>query len=252
MNARSFGIIGALEAEIAPIRSFMENVEITHAGGYEFFRGTLADKPTTIVACGIGKVNAAAACALLLERYKPGCIISTGSAGGISLDLAIGDVIIPESLVYHDVDVSGLGFPLGQVPGQPIAYSVPEDLMRAGERAIDDLAQSGELPKNLRRTRGTIGTGDVFIHDEKKIKDLKRNFPQVLAVEMESAAIAQVCAAFTVPLLVIRSISDVAGKESPISFPEFLPLAASNSCAIVRRIIGNAEGEPAPRKSGRT
>jgi adenosylhomocysteine nucleosidase len=243
MNCTSFGIIGALEEEIAPIRSAMEDVETTRAGGYEFFQGTLADKPTTLVACGIGKVNAAAACALLLERHKPGCIISTGSAGGISSDLSIGDVVIPESLVYHDVDVSGLGFPLGQVPGQPISYSVSEDSISAAERAIDDLVQSGRLPENLRRTRGTIGTGDTFIHDEKKIKDLKRNFPQILAVEMESAAIAQVCASFSVPLLVIRSISDVAGKESPTSFPEFLPLAASNSCAIVRRIIGTAEGE---------
>ena len=243
MDAASFGIIGALEDEIAPIRSAMEDTSSTAAGGYEFIRGTLENRPIVLVACGIGKVNAAVACTLLIDRYKPGCIISTGSAGGILTDLAIGDVIIPDGLVYHDADVSGLGFALGQIPGQPAVFPVHEYLIRIGEGVIDGLVKSGDLPGSLKRRRGIIGTGDVFMHDQAKIEDLKRNFPQVLAVEMESAAIAQACSLFSIPLLVIRSISDVAGIESPVSFSEFLPLAAKHSCEIVRGIVGAVKGD---------
>jgi adenosylhomocysteine nucleosidase len=217
----------------------LEGAETETRGGFEFFSGKLLGKPAVVLRCGIGKVNAAVGCALLIQRYHPGLVINTGSAGGIDPALRVGDAVISSGLVYHDVDVTAFNYAPGQLPGQPAVFPAPEDLIGGAERAIDELRAEGALPPEFNHVRGIIASGDVFMHDPARIAALRRLFPEVRAVEMEGAAIAHTCGLFGVPALIIRALSDVAGTESPVSFAEFLPIASKHSAEIVRRIIKN-------------
>jgi adenosylhomocysteine nucleosidase len=229
-----------MEDEVAMIRGWLDGSESRRIGGFEFFRGTLEGKSVVLLRCGIGKVNAAVGCALLIDHYKPGLVINTGSAGGIDSELRFGDAIISTGLCYHDVDVTGFNYAPGQVPGQPAVFPVDESLVRAAEAAVQELRAEGILPASFNHARGIIASGDIFMHDPEKIDCVRRTFPEVRAVEMEGAAIAQACGLFSVPALIIRSLSDIAGAESPVTSEQFLPVAARHSAEIVRRIIKNA------------
>ncbi|MCL2139339.1 MAG: 5'-methylthioadenosine/S-adenosylhomocysteine nucleosidase, partial [Treponema sp.] len=112
-----------------------------------------------------------------------------------------------------------------------------ETLAAAAEQAISELKHEGKLPAALNYCRGIIGSGDVFMHDPQRINVMRQIFPEIAAVEMESAAIAHCCHLFAIPVLVIRALSDIAGAESPLKFDEFLPVASKHSAEIVRRII---------------
>jgi adenosylhomocysteine nucleosidase len=236
------GIIGAMEDEVSLLRGSLENPEVQKNGGFEFYTGELQGKTAALLRCGIGKVNAAVGCALLIHLYKPGLVINTGSAGGIDPDLKFGDAIISGGLVYHDVDLSAFNYAPGQLPGQPQVFPVAEDLIRRAEQAIDELKGEQILPPDFNHRRGLIGSGDVFMHDPEQIARVRRTFPDIKAVEMEGAAIAHCCRLFSVPALIIRALSDIAGAESPAAFDEFLPVASKHSAEIVRRIIRNLEG----------
>ncbi len=231
------GIIGAMEAEIDLLRGAMEHGRTETVGSFVFYVGQLEGQAVVLLQCGIGKVNAAVGCALLIDHFQPRLVINTGSAGGIDPRLGFGDVIIADALVYHDVDVTAFGYAPGQVPGQTATFPVAEDLVRRAERAVDTLRAAGRLPATLRHTRGLIGSADVFVHDTDHIAAIRARFPALAAVEMEGAALAHTCALFQVPLLVIRALSDIAGRESPLTFDQFLPIAAAHSGEITRQIV---------------
>ncbi|MDR2700839.1 MAG: 5'-methylthioadenosine/S-adenosylhomocysteine nucleosidase [Spirochaetaceae bacterium] len=231
------GIIGAMEPEVILLRNLLKNVKTQSSGGFELYEGNLDGKDVALLRCGIGKVNAAVGCALLVDKYHPDLVINTGSAGGIGAGLNIGDAVISDGLIHHDADVTAFNYEPGQLPGMPAVFPVPENLITTAERAVDELKQEGILPAGFNHVRGIIGSGDVFMHDPQRIAAASARFPKMRAVEMESAAVAQTCWLFHVPCLVIRALSDIAGAESSMSFDEFLPIASKNSCEIVRRII---------------
>lgn len=219
------------------LRNLLKDVTTQSSGGFELHRGSLDGKDAALLRCGIGKVNAAVGCALLVDKYHPDLVINTGSAGGIGAGLNIGDAVISDGLIHHDADVTAFNYEPGQLPGMPAVFPVPENLITTAERAVDELKQEGILPAGFNHVRGIIGSGDVFMHDPQRIAAASARFPKMRAVEMESAAVAQTCWLFHVPCLVIRALSDIAGAESSMSFDEFLPIASKNSCEIVRRII---------------
>jgi adenosylhomocysteine nucleosidase len=231
------GIIGAMEDEVTLLRGLLQDSSVETIGVYEFYRGILEKKPVVLLRCGVGKVNAAVGCALLIDHYKPDLVINTGSAGGIDPSLSFGDAVISEGLVYHDVDVTAFGYAPGQLPDTPLIFKTPEDLIRRGEAAVDSLKQEGLLPATFNHIRGLIGSADVFMHDPERIAALRKTFPDIGAVEMEGAAIAHACQLLGTPALIIRSLSDIAGSESPVKFDEFLPVASKHSGEIVRRIV---------------
>lgn len=235
------GIIGAMEEEVKLLLSSMDKVETESAGKFKFTRGKLENHDVALLRCGVGKVQAAAGCAVLIDRYKPSLVFNTGSAGGIDKALTFGDVIIADGLVYHDADVTAFNYAPGQIPGQPQIFAAGENYMRDAEKAIDELKAEKILPETLNHTRGLIGSGDVFLCDPARIEELKKIFPALKAVEMEGAAIAHTCALFNIPSLIIRSLSDIAGVESPITSEEFLPMAARHSAEIIRRFIRNVQ-----------
>jgi adenosylhomocysteine nucleosidase len=137
------------------------------------------------------------------------------------------------------VDITAFNYAPGQLPGQPPVFPVPEDLIRRAEEAVDELKGEQALPEDFTHRRGLIGSGDTFMYDPERIAAVRRVFPGMKAVDMEGAAIAHCCRLFSVPALIIRALSDIAGLESPVKFNEFLPVASKHSAEIVRRIIKN-------------
>jgi adenosylhomocysteine nucleosidase len=232
-----FGIIGAMEDEVILLRSYIKDQQTEKIGYFEFYTGKLEGKDAVLLKCGIGKVNAAVGCALLINKYKPSFVVNTGSAGGIDPALTFGDVVISDGLVQHDVDVTGFNYVMGQLPGMPAVFPVPEDLIKRAEQAVDALKQEGTLPASFNHIRGLIGSGDVFMHELPRIAAVRKLFPAMKAVEMEGAAIAQACYLFDTPCLIIRALSDIAGAESPLTFDQFLPIASRHSAEIVRRLV---------------
>ncbi|MDR2758968.1 MAG: 5'-methylthioadenosine/S-adenosylhomocysteine nucleosidase [Spirochaetaceae bacterium] len=233
------GIIGAMEEELTLLRSALEQAKVEKAGGMEFYSGLLENRPVALLRCGVGKVNAAVGCALLIDRCRPAAVINTGSAGGIDPSLRFGDAIISDSLLYYDVDVTAFNYAPGQLPGMPPVFPVREDLILRAERAVDELKREKLLPEGFNHVRGLIGSGDTFMYQPERIRQVQELFPKLKAVEMEGAAIAQTCYLFKVPALIIRALSDIAGAESPVAFTEFLPIASRHSGAIVQRIVKN-------------
>ncbi|MDR0448040.1 MAG: 5'-methylthioadenosine/S-adenosylhomocysteine nucleosidase [Treponema sp.] len=231
------GIIGAMEPEVIMLRDLLKETIRESTGGFDFFKGTLEGKDVVLLRCGIGKVNAAVGCTLLIDHYHPELVINTGSAGGIGPGLHFGDAVISQGLVHHDADVTAFNYEPGQLPGMPAVFPVPSNLIELAEQAVDELKQEKILPEGFNHVRGIIGSGDVFMNDPERIARTAKQFPELRAIEMESAAVAQSCWLFKVPCLVIRALSDIAGIESSIRFDEFLPAASKNSCEIVRKIL---------------
>jgi len=224
------GIIGAMEPEVALLRQQITDVNRTELGGYVFYHGKLAGQAVVLVQSGIGKVASALATALLIQQFKPDAVINTGSAGGFDPQLNVGDVVISSEVRHHDVDVTAFGYEIGQVPQMPPAFNAHPALIDAAEQSIQALGY-------CQTKKGLIATGDSFICDPARIAVIRQQFPTMLAVEMEGAAIAQVCHMLNTPFVVIRSLSDIAGKESPQSFEAYLEVASKHSSAMVTELL---------------
>jgi adenosylhomocysteine nucleosidase len=231
------GIIGAMESETSLLRESMGKFDTIKIGGFDFYTGKIEGKDVTVLLCGVGKVNSAVGCSLLIQHFNPDCIINTGSAGGIHQNLKVGDAIISTGLIYHDVDVTAFNYAPGQLPKMPQVFPVNEKLIKLAQEAVDQLKEEKVLPSSFNHCSGIIGCGDIFMHEPQSIEKLRKVFPDIAAVEMEGTAIAHCCYLFSVPVLVIRAISDVAGTESPVSFKEFIEIASRHSAEIVMRII---------------
>lgn len=225
------GIIGAMEPEIALLKQQLQQSHTEQLGGYTFYIGTLAGKNVVLVQSGIGKVASAVATTLMICQFKPDCIINTGSAGGFDPELNVGDVVISTEVRHHDVDVTAFGYEIGQVPQMPAAFVAHPALIAAAEQSIAALGF-------CKTKKGLIATGDSFMCDPARIALTRQQFPAMLAVEMEGAAIAQSCHMLNTPFVVIRSLSDIAGKESPESFDAYLSVASKNSSAMVVELLG--------------
>lgn len=224
------GIIGAMEQEVALLRAQLVDVQTRRIASFEFHQGKLNGTDVVLVQSGIGKVTAAIATTLLIELYQPKAVINTGSAGGFDPELNVGDIVISTELRHHDVDVTAFGYEPGQLPRLPAAFVADAGLIAAAERAIHALGF-------CQTKTGLITTGDSFMCDPERIAKTRATFPQMLAVEMEGAAIAQVCYQLNTPFVVIRSLSDIAGKESPTSFETYLEIASKNSSAMVVELL---------------
>lgn len=223
-------VIGAMEQEVEYLRGALSNTEVKTIGNSEYTTGTYEGKEVILLKSGIGKVNAAMSTTLLLHEFKPDVVINTGSAGGFDETLEVGAVVISDEVRHHDVDVTIFGYEIGQMAGMPAAYKSDEKLMNIAKQAVTEI---GEHQYGV----GLICSGDVFMNDPVRVAEVRKHFPQMKAVEMEAAAVAQVCYQFGTPFVVIRALSDIAGKESNISFDEFLPVAAKHSTEIVLKAI---------------
>ena len=219
------GIVGAMAQEVEILVDLMTDKTVTQIASFTIFEGKINDKSVALLQSGIGKVAAAVGTTALLQLTKPDVVINTGSAGGVASGLHVGDIVISTETCYHDVDVTAFGYAKGQLPACPPAFISDQKLTALAEKI------ARELGHNVKR--GLICSGDSFIAGGERLAQIKADFPDVTAVEMEAAAIAQVCHSFNIPFVVVRAISDAGDGEASISFEEFLPIAAKQSSQMV-------------------
>lgn len=229
----TIGIIGAMDEEIRLLLENMDDKKEHHVAGCLFVEGKLHGKVVILLKSGIGKVNAAMATTILNERFAPNSVINTGSAGGFSQKLEVGDVVVSNMVVHHDVDVTAFDYQYGQVPGLPPMFEA--------DRTLISLAGEAIKSSELHFEEGIIATGDSFMEDPERVQFVREKFPNMIAAEMEAAAVAQVCHQYKIPFVIIRALSDIAGKESSVSFDQFLDKAAKNAATIIMEMIRKIE-----------
>jgi adenosylhomocysteine nucleosidase len=233
-------LLGAMPEEVVLLRAQLRESTTRRFGGVEFHEGTLAGRPVVVVRVGVGKVNAALTTTLLLEHYRPAHVLFTGVAGGLDSTLAPGDIVLARYAAQHDLgtwDSAGVtnwgASSATDTTHNPVRFPGDTLLLRLAHAAADD-------PRGARwRVReGTVLTGDVFLANDSVRRDLRRRFPDAVAVEMEGGAVAQVCWELgRVPLLVVRSVSDAAGSGASEDFARFVQRAARNSSELVARVV---------------
>ena len=208
------GVLTAMQSEFEQLAALLGNArECVHCG-FSYLVGTLGANEIVLMRCGIGKVNAAVGAAELLRAFSPDAVVSTGVAGGIDECLGVMDVVVSSSMVYHDV-WCGMGCEYGQIQGMPAVFPVAEHA-------------------------GLICTGDKFITNREELNEIKSNFPAGLAVDMESAAIAQTCHIYGVPFVSFRIISDTPGVDKHIEqYENFWGEMANRSFGITRMFLSN-------------
>ncbi len=243
------GLISALHQEQAGLIETMQGAETVSRGMRDYVAGNLWGLDCVCVLSRLGKVAAAATAATLIERFGVTHIVFTGVAGAADSDVQVGDIVVADTLAQHDMDASPL-FPRFEVPllGQSLFASdihLTDRLVgAAGDFVAHDLASM--IAAHDRDTfriasprvfRGLIASGDEFIDSNARREQLKQAFPALLAVEMEGAAVAQVCFEFGVPFAVVRTISDGANEDAPLDFMQFIDrVAARYAFGIVKRL----------------
>lgn len=192
--------------------------------------GMLAGNEVVLWQCGIGKVNAAVGTLRLIQEHHPDVILSTGLAGGIDKRLSVMDVVVGSQAVYHDV-WCGMGNEYGQVQGLPARFDADARLLKVARATAD-----GPYVKE-----GLLCTGDQFITDKEALSVIKSKFPEGLACEMESAAIAHTCYMMQIPFMSIRVISDTPGNTDnhQMQWDEFLASMSDRSFQFVRQFLMN-------------
>ena len=224
-----FGIIAAMEEELKTLLLALEEKNEVVVLGKTYYQGSIGQHEVVLVQSGIGKVMSAMSVAILAETFAVDTIINTGSAGAVAHGLAIGDVVIADRLVYHDVDVTAFGYAFGQMAGQELYYQADRTLMARLQKVLNQQGKASYL--------GLIATGDSFIADPDRVAAIKHHFPEVLAVEMEGAAIAQAAQAAGKPFLVIRAMSDTAQGDANITFDEFVVEAGKRSANTLLTLL---------------
>ena len=196
-------------------------------GSEEFLIGKMGESKVGLLQCGIGKTNAASGVTNLIMTFHPDYIISTGAAGGIDAKLNVMDIVIGKDVCYHDV-ICGDNYDPGQVQGLPRFFS--------GNAHLIDIATS--LQTDIRIVPGLICTGDQFITNRDELNVIKEKYPEGLAVDMESAAIAQVCHLWNVPMLSFRIISDTPGVDAHFEqYLNFWDTMAEKSFAVTKEFL---------------
>lgn len=225
------GIIGAMPQEVEQLKQEMAQPEIITVAGMEFYKGEIGGKETVVVRSGVGKVNAAISVQILADRFGVDAIVNTGIAGSLRAEIDIGDMVISTDAVQHDVEATGFGYPVGQIPQmQVFSFEADADL-RAKAKACCE-----RVNPDIGVHEGRVLTGDQFISDKNKKNWLAETFSG-FCTEMEGAAIAQAAYLNGIPFLIIRAISDKADDSASMDYPEFERLAIIHSVNLTRALI---------------
>ena len=225
------GVLTAMTSEFEQLAVLLEGVVKCEKNNIEYLVGRVGENEIVLRQCGIGKVNAALGAAELIRAFSPDAMVSTGVAGGIDCCLGVMDVVVSSSIVYHDV-WCGMGCEYGQVQGMPAVFAADEAMCSAAKSLMDDEGNATRIHAGL------ICTGDQFITDRSELDKIKSNFPAGLAVDMESAAIAQTCHIYGVPFVSFRIISDTPGVDKHIEqYENFWGEMANRSFGVTRRFL---------------
>ena len=221
------GIINAMQKEHEQLVALLQDRKTEKRGRFSFTTGSCKGRTIVLMQSGIGKVNAAVGAVELIHQYEPDVLVNTGVAGGIDKSLRVMDVVAGAAVTYHDVDCGPENEP-GQVQGLPTIYHADEQLLKI----------TSSLETETRIVPGLICSGDQFITDSQQLEAIKSRFPQALAVDMESGALAQVCYLYGIPFLSFRIISDTPGAEGHIDqYINFWDTMAKRSFAVTRSLL---------------
>lgn len=228
---KKIGIIGAMDEEVAGLKKEMNVTSTTTIASMEFLEGSLLGKDVVVVRSGIGKVNAAVCAEILAGIFKADAIINTGIAGSLNAKIDIGDIVISSDVLHHDMDATGFGYALGQIPRMDV-LSFPADntLIQTAKDVCEKV--NPEIHTHI----GRIVSGDQFISD-KQVKDrIVTNF-QGYCTEMEGAAIAQTAYLNHIPFVILRAISDKADDSATVDYPTFEKKAIEHSVNLVKGML---------------
>ncbi|WP_060874627.1 5'-methylthioadenosine/adenosylhomocysteine nucleosidase [Myroides odoratus] len=235
MKEQIIGIMGAIPQEVDGIIAILQDKKTITLGNRTYYQGVLGKQNVVVVYSRIGKVAASATASALLLRFNVSEIIFIGVAGGIAPHIEVGDVIVARDLIQYDMDVSPLR-PQYEIPLLNKTYFETSEMrskqvMQHIERFLSpDILSAKIAPQELDKFAikqpqvyfGTIASGDQFFSTNQQKENLQQALPDVLCVEMEGAAVAQVCYEYGIPCTVIRTISDKANQEASFSFESFV------------------------------
>ena len=225
------GIICAMALEANAITDTIENKKIKNISGVDFVSGTIGGRETVVAVCGVGKVFAAICAEAMILEYHPDVIINSGVAGSLCRSIKLGDIVIAESVVQHDMDTSPLGDPKGLISGINI-INIPCD------KAVAEYLKNCCDSLGIKNFGGVIATGDVFMSNEENKKEVADRF-NAKACEMEGASVGQVCYVNKVPFCVLRAISDNADDGAETTYETFAAESAKKTHAVIDKFIRN-------------
>lgn len=219
-------VIAAMDTEVDAIVSLMESHEHLITSGIEFDKGMLSGRELIVMKSGVGKGNACMATTILLENYAIDCIVNIGTAGGLKAEQNILDAVVSTRIVQHDFDTS----PVDGKEGIGLYFEADLELAALCEQALQQLGVSVH--------RGLIASGDQFIARKEQLSRLQELFPEAVCAEMEAGAVAQVCAHYHIPFVVLRSLSDIAPRtDSHMDFVTYVKHASARSAQFCKELM---------------
>lgn len=234
-------IISALPEEQAGLLALLSNHEHSAHIPRRLEHGLIHQKPVILALAGVGKVAAATTATMLIERHKVQRIIFTGVAGAVSADVNVGDVVVGDSYLQHDMNALPL-FPRYEIPYTGISrYTGDAHLVAMLLKALSAYFMPATGSKSFKTHQGLIISGDRFVSSAQEVQTLRSELPDALCVEMEGAAVAQVCHDYGIPFAAVRSISDKADDSAHVDFPKFVsevagPIAVKLVDAFMQRL----------------
>lgn len=228
---KEIGIIVAMDEEREAILNIMTDVKVEQIYNLRFLKGKIQGKSCILVKSGVGKVNAARTTQVMIHNFDIKYMINLGAGGSINGMLNIGDVLIAKEVVQHDFDITAFGHSKGYITGIGDKIICDRDLVNKMEQMIQSIPE-----RSYQIKMGVIATGDIFC-TESWMKDKIRAKFNADVVDMECAAIAQVCYLDNVPFMGIRSISDTPNGKNATTFDENLKLASKRCANLLKEFL---------------
>ncbi|WP_271716159.1 5'-methylthioadenosine/adenosylhomocysteine nucleosidase [Anaeromicropila herbilytica] len=225
------GIIGAMEEEVNILKDKMEIESVSQKASMEFYKGKLCGREVVIVRSGIGKVNAAICTQILVDDYEVSAVINTGVAGSLKNEINIGDIVLSNDAIQHDMDATGFGYEVGVIPRMEQSTFVAEEKLVAVAKEVCE-----EVNPDINTFVGRVVSGDQFISDREKKEWLVSTF-KAYCTEMEGASIAQAAYLNNIPFLIIRAISDKADHSAEMDYSEFEAKAIEHTVKLVSELV---------------
>lgn len=224
------GIIGAMGIEVEDLINSMDLIKKETISGIDFFEGKLQNKNAVLAICGIGKVHAAVCTQTMILKYAPDAIINIGVAGCLSPELDFADIVISDSVVQHDFDVTPFGVPVGLISGIDL-IKIP-----CSDGLVKKLVKAAEILEDTNIAVGTVASGDQFVGSKEKKDYIVNNF-DALCTEMEGAAIGHVCYMNNVDFCIVRAMSDKADSTANMDFDIFVKNAIDKTIKLINSFL---------------
>ena len=228
MSNKTICIIGAMDSEVSKLKSDLENIEEIKQGVLTFYKGSISGRDVVLVKSGVGKTAAAVCTQIAADKFNPRFIINTGIAGGLAPGQDTGDIVIADKLVYHDFDVTAIGYARGYIcsggkSDEPTYFYTDKKLLEIFVKVLKE-----KMPQ-VKYHIGTAVSGDMFIGSSGKKQELREVF-NACAADMEGAAIAHAAELNQIPFITIRTLSDLADEKAGAGH-KFMEMEAANTSA---------------------